>query len=76
VIISSHLLAMVEDICTRVLIIDEGKKRFCGTLDELKDKFVSSEQSATLEEIFLLVTEENSNQRSDARIQELGVRSQ
>ena len=67
VIISSHLLAMVEDICTKVLIIDEGKKRFCGTLDELKDKFVSPEQSATLEEIFLLVTEETSRQRSDAR---------
>ena len=76
VIISSHLLAMVEDICTRVLIIDEGKKRFCGTLDKLKEKFVSSEQSATLEEIFLLVTEENSDQRSEVRGQGSGDRRQ
>ncbi len=48
---------MVEDICTRVLIIDAGQQRFCGTFDELKETFVSSEQAATLEQIFFLATE-------------------
>ena len=57
VIISSHLLAMVEDICTHVLIIDAGQQRFCGTFDELKETFVSSEPAASLEQIFFLATE-------------------
>ncbi len=35
VIISSHLLAMVEDICSHVLILDAGKQKFFGTLEEL-----------------------------------------
>ena len=57
VIISSHLLAMVEDICTHVLILNGGKSRFFGTLDELKETFVTSEHEATLEQIFFLATE-------------------
>ncbi|MCH8923319.1 MAG: ABC transporter ATP-binding protein [Planctomycetes bacterium] len=57
VIVSSHLLAMVEDICTRVLIIDAGQPRFCGTFDELKEKFGSSQPAASLEQIFFLATE-------------------
>ena len=36
VIISSHLLAMVEDLCTHVLILDAGQARFFGTLAELR----------------------------------------
>ncbi|MCZ6855330.1 MAG: ABC transporter ATP-binding protein [Gammaproteobacteria bacterium] len=58
VIVSSHLLAMVEDICTRVLIINAGQQRFCGTLDELREMFASSKQTATLEEAFFLATQE------------------
>ena len=59
VIISSHLLAMVEDICSDILILDEGQKKFYGTLDELKLQFggaslngdpAAAEQS--LEEIY------------------------
>ncbi len=58
VIISSHLLAMVEDICTHVLILNAGKSRFFGSLDELKETFVTSEHEATLEQIFFLATED------------------
>ena len=39
VIISSHLLAMVEDICSHILILDHGKAKFLGTIDELKERF-------------------------------------
>lgn len=56
VIVSSHLLAVVEDICTHVLILDKGRQRFVGTLEELKQTFVSPEQAATLERIFFLAT--------------------
>ncbi len=54
VIISSHLLAMVEDICTHVLILEKGQKQFFGSLEELKQSFSdsSADESRTLEEIY------------------------
>jgi ABC-2 type transport system ATP-binding protein len=39
VIISSHLLAMVEDICSHSLILDAGHAKFFGTLEELRTTF-------------------------------------
>lgn len=39
VIISSHLLAMVEDICSHILILDRGQAKFLGTIEELKLRF-------------------------------------
>ena len=56
VIISSHLLAMVEDICSHVLILKEGQQRFCGPLDELKRSYLADQDRATLEEIFFRAT--------------------
>ncbi len=56
VVISSHLLAMVEDICTHVLVLDEGKLRFFGTLADLRQKYINQEDDsqdpATLESAF------------------------
>lgn len=52
VIISSHLLAMVEDICSHVLILDVGRQRFCGTIAELRAMFADSRNDATLEDVF------------------------
>lgn len=57
VLISSHLLAMVEDICTHILILESGRQRFFGTLEELKQRFQREEQNATLERIFFLATQ-------------------
>ncbi|MCA9078298.1 MAG: ABC transporter ATP-binding protein [Planctomycetaceae bacterium] len=56
VIVSSHLLAMVEDLCTHVLILESGRQRFCGTMDELRTAFVSEDEELTLERIFFLAT--------------------
>jgi len=56
VIVSSHLLHMVEEICTRVAIIDHGRKAADGTIAELS-AYAASEGS-TLEQIFLKVTAE------------------
>lgn len=54
VIISSHLLAMVEDICTHVLILDAGQQHFFGTLGQLRTLFADSHDNATLEDVFFL----------------------
>ena len=39
VVVSSHLLAMLEDICTHVLVLNRGRTRFLGTLAEFKSQF-------------------------------------
>jgi ABC-2 type transport system ATP-binding protein len=54
VMISSHMLAMVEDLCTHVLILDRGVQRFCGPLAELRKTF--DDADASLEEIFFAAT--------------------
>ena len=55
VIVSSHLLALVEDLCTHLLILHRGKQLFWGTADEARASFASGEQS--LEEVFFTATE-------------------
>jgi ABC-2 type transport system ATP-binding protein len=55
VMISSHLLAMVEDICDEVLILDLGRPRFHGTLQQLKTAF-NGGAAATLEDIYFRAT--------------------
>ncbi len=52
VIISSHLLAMVEDICTHVLILNAGQERYSGTLEDLRSEFADSADDVSLEDIF------------------------
>ena len=54
VIISSHLLAMVEDICTHLLVLDAGTCKFFGTLEQLHRKFADqvSTDMSNLEHAF------------------------
>jgi ABC-2 type transport system ATP-binding protein len=54
VIVSSHLLHMVEEICTRVLIIHRGVKVADGTMAELAAQ--AKVPGSSLERIFLDVT--------------------
>jgi len=56
IIISSHLLHLVEEICTRVIIIDHGKKIADGTLEELKARPELAAAGSSLEQIFLTAT--------------------
>jgi len=61
VIISSHLLAMVEDICSHVLIIDRGEMKFFGSLSEIKNQARDDEHASTnnsLEEVFFAALSE------------------
>ena len=56
VIVSSHLLHLVEEICTRVVIIDRGVKVGDGTVAELSAQSQMAEAGSNLEQIFLKVT--------------------
>lgn len=58
VVVSSHLLAMVEDFCTDVLILKQGRARYCGPLSELRTAFLSDQDQATLEQIFFHATQD------------------
>jgi ABC-2 type transport system ATP-binding protein len=55
VIVSSHMLHLVQEICTRVVIIDRGKKVADGTIAELAAARMAGAGS-NLEQIFLQVT--------------------
>jgi len=56
VIVSSHLLHLVEEICTRIVIIDRGVKVADGTLAELSAQARMAGAGSSLEQIFLAVT--------------------
>jgi ABC-2 type transport system ATP-binding protein len=56
VVVSSHMLAMVEDLCTHVLILDRGQQRFCGPIEELRANFEHVDADASLEEIYFAAT--------------------
>ncbi|HEY1599241.1 MAG TPA: ABC transporter ATP-binding protein [Pirellulales bacterium] len=56
VMISSHMLAMVEDLCTHVLILTGGVQRFFGPVGELRASFDSVDAAARLEDIFFAAT--------------------
>jgi ABC-2 type transport system ATP-binding protein len=59
IIISSHLLSLVEDICSHLLILHRGRQRFFGPLTELREAFAALSREASLEEIFFHATEES-----------------
>ncbi len=52
VVISSHLLALVEDVCTHLLILHRGKRLFFGPVDEARTAFADPGARASLEEVF------------------------
>ena len=56
VIVSSHMLHLVEEICDRVLIVQNGKKILEGTLEEIRAGVPDLSGDADLEEIFLRAT--------------------
>jgi ABC-2 type transport system ATP-binding protein len=56
VILSSHLLDLIEALADRILIMDRGRAVFMGTLLEARTSIVAGAGSS-LEEIFLAATE-------------------
>ena len=56
VILSSHLLELIEELAHRILILHRGKRVFAGTLAEARAT-LSGGLGGSLEQIFLAVTE-------------------
>lgn len=56
VILSSHLLHLVEETCDFVLVIQKGRRIAYGTIDELKWKIAQGHGDVSLEEAFLRIT--------------------
>ena len=58
VILSSHLLHLVEELCDTVAIIQHGTRLAYGTIDDLKWKIAHGRGDVSLEEAFLRITSE------------------
>ena len=56
IIVSSHLLHLVEELCDRVLILKEGRKVMHDSLQAISRTLPELQGDANLEEIFLRVT--------------------
>ena len=56
ILLSSHLLHLVEEICSRVIIMDRGRKIADGTFAELASRADLAQAGSNLEQIFLRVT--------------------
>lgn len=56
IILSSHLLSLLEEVCTHVLILKKGNKIANGTLAEVSDQFSNGEANVSLEEVFIRAT--------------------
>jgi ABC-2 type transport system ATP-binding protein len=57
VILSSHLLSLVEDLCTHYLILRKGERVFLGSIAEARAAFTDLKGDASLEELFFHATE-------------------
>jgi len=55
IVLSSHLLHLVEEICTRVLIMKRGRRVALGTIDEILSERPDL-RGRSLEDIFLTLT--------------------
>ncbi|HVC92352.1 MAG TPA: ABC transporter ATP-binding protein [Pirellulales bacterium] len=57
VIVSSHLLSLVEDLCSHLLILHRGRSLFCGPIAGARSAFAGLAPDASLEEVFFRATE-------------------
>jgi ABC-2 type transport system ATP-binding protein len=55
-LLSSHLLPLVEELCDRVLVIARGQKVAFGSLEEIRAQLAEAGQGASLEDLFIRIT--------------------
>jgi ABC-2 type transport system ATP-binding protein len=56
VLLSSHLLHLLEEVCSHVLILKKGESIAYGTLREVHARFSDGNREATLEDVFIRAT--------------------
>lgn len=56
IVLSSHLLHLLEEVCTHVLILKRGERIAGGTLAEVAGQFANGDANVNLEEVFLRAT--------------------
>ena len=56
IVLSSHLLHLLEEVCTHVLIVKQGQKIADGTLAEVARRFSDGDTIMNLEEVFMRAT--------------------
>jgi ABC-2 type transport system ATP-binding protein len=55
-VLSSHLLGLLEEVCSHVLIVKAGRKVADGALAEVRQRF-AEHPDASLEDVFFKLTE-------------------
>jgi ABC-2 type transport system ATP-binding protein len=56
IVLSSHLLHLLEEVCTNVLILKKGEKIADGTIAEVAARFSNGDANVNLEEVFIRAT--------------------
>jgi ABC-2 type transport system ATP-binding protein len=56
IVLSSHLLHLLEEVCSHVLILQRGEKVADGTLAEVAARFSEGGSAVSLEEVFIRAT--------------------
>jgi len=56
IVLSSHLLHLLQEVCTHVLILKQGKKIADGTVAAVVERFSGGQVDISLEEVFLRAT--------------------
>ncbi|MCA9139298.1 MAG: ABC transporter ATP-binding protein [Planctomycetales bacterium] len=67
VLVSSHLLSLVDDLCDHLVLIRKGKVLFSGPLEEARQQFGGASRS--LEEVFFRLTGEQEELDSEVRVE-------
>lgn len=57
IVISSHMLALVEDLCSHLLILQRGRRVFSGPILEARQTYGDLAADASLEDVFFRATE-------------------
>lgn len=59
IMVSSHLLSLVQDLCTTILILHKGRMLVHGSLADLRRRVVEEGGNDSLEDLFFRLTEGN-----------------
>jgi len=56
IVLSSHLLHLLQEVCSHVLILKKGDKIAHGTVAEVAERFSNGETNVSLEDVFIRAT--------------------